>query len=405
MPTYTYKARGKQGELFTATIEAENELKLAINLRSLGYSVISVEKESQLKARLFDFWQKIRKSHEYELVFFSRQLALLLKSGIPLAVALTSIAEQTRNKILKDAINAIIKNMEEGASLSEAMAKYPNIFSELFVSMIRVGETGGNLDEILERLSQLKAQELDIKTRIKSAMTYPSILVLAAIIIVSFLLVNILPKFVGIFETYEARLPIPTQILLGISFFVRKLWFIVITAIFALIFMIRKYLKTEKGRYKFDLFILRFPLFGELYLKVIISRFSRTLGTLIKSGTPILEALQVTEHTIRNSVVSRVMQNISSAITEGQSITEPFKASGIFPATVVQMVSLGEQSGKLDEMLQEVASFYDTEVDYTIKNITTALEPLLLLTMGAMVAFIALSVLLPIFNLVKVFRR
>lgn len=404
MPIYTYKARGKQGELFTATIESENELKLAANLRSLGYSVISVEKESQLKVRLVDFWQKIRKTHEYELVFFSRQLALLLKSGISLAVALTSIVEQTRNKILKDTINAIIKDMEEGVSLSEAMAKHPNIFSELFVSMIKVGETGGNLDEVLGRLSQLKAQELDIKTRIKSAMTYPSILVIAAIIIVSFLLINILPKFVGIFETYEARLPMATQILLGVSFFVRKLWFVVIVTIVAIIFMIRKYLKTERGRYKFDLFMLHFPLFGELYLKVIISRFSRTLGALIKSGTPILEALQVTKHTVRNSVVSRVMQNISSAITEGQSITEPFKASGIFPATVTQMVSLGEQSGKLDEMLQEVASFYDTEVDYTIRNITTALEPLLLLTMGAMVAFIALSVLLPIFNLIKVFR-
>jgi len=405
MPAYTYRARDRQGELLSATIEAENELSAAISLRALGYSVIAIEKEAQIKARFSDFWQRIRKTHHYELIFFSRQLASLLKSGIAITVALSSIAEQTKNKLLKETLSAVLKDIQAGTSFSEALAKHPDIFSDLFVSMVKVGETAGMLDEVLDRVAQLSMQEMEVKTRIKSAMTYPIILVTVAIIIVSFLLINIIPKFVVVFETYEAKLPLATQILLGVSFLLRRLYFLFIAAVGIFIFWFRKYIRTEKGRYKVDFYLLRLPFFGQLYLKLIVARFSRTLGALVKSGVPILEALHVTEKTVRNSVISRVIDNIHSAISEGQPLAEPFKASGVFPATVIQMVSLGEKSGKLNQMLIEVAQFYDREVDYTIKNITTALEPLLLLGMGLMVAFIALSVLLPIFNLIKVFRR
>jgi type IV pilus assembly protein PilC len=405
MPTYTYKARDRQGELLTATVEAENELSAAMSLRSIGYSVISIEEEAQLKINLADFWQKLKKTHKSELIFFSRQLSSLLKSGIAITTALSSIAEQTKNKLLKSTINTVLKDIQAGVSFSEGLARHPDIFSDLFVSMVKVGETAGILDEVLDRLAQLGAQELEVKTRIKSAMTYPLILVTVAIIIVSFLLIDIIPKFVVVFETYEAKLPLATQILLGISFLLRRLWLLVIAAAGIFIFWFRRYIKTEKGRYKFNFYLLRLPLFGQLYLKLIVARFSCTLGALIKSGVSILEALSVTEKTVGNSVISRVIDNIRSAITEGQSLTEPFKASGVFPPTVIQMVSLGEKSGKLDQMLTEVAQFYDREVDYTIRNITAALEPLLLLAMGVMVAFIALSVLLPIFNLIKVFRH
>ena len=404
MPKYTYKARDKHGELFGASIEAKSELEVAKNLRSLGYSVIAIEKERQLRGGLANLWQKVTKSYQHELIFFSRQLALLLRSGIPLNTALDSIAEQTRSEILKSAIKATLKEIESGAPFSEAMSKYPDIFPDLFVSMTKVGETSGNLDQMLERLAQLKAQEMEVKTRIKSAMTYPLVLVTVAVVVVGFLLINILPKFVTVFETYEARLPMATQILLGVSFLMRKLYLLVIGAILVIGFFIARFIKSERGRYKFDLLVLRLPLFGQLYLKVVIARFARTLGALIKSGTPMLEALYVTEKTVGNSVISRIIQNIHDAITEGESLAAPFKASGIFPPIVTQMVSLGEKSGKLDEMLTELANFYDREVDYAIKAVTTALEPLLLLGMGVMVAFIALSVLLPIFNLIKVFR-
>jgi len=240
---------------------------------------------------------------------------------------------------------------------------------------------------------------------VKSAMVYPAILVTAAVVIVSFLLINIIPKFVVVFETYGARLPLSTRILLGVSFLAQRLWFLVVAGVVVFILWLKSYLKTEKGRYKFDFYLLHLPVFGQFYLKVTVARFSRALGALIKSGIPILEALYVTEKVVKNSVISRVIENIRSAITEGQSLSEPFKASGVFPQPVIQMVTLGEKSGKLDQMLLEVSAFYDQEVDYTIKNLTATLEPLLLLVMGGMVAFIALSVLLPIFNLIKVFRH
>lgn len=405
MPVYTYKARDRQGELLAATTEAQSEIALANDLRSLGYVVIAIDKESKLKQYLVDLRQRLKRSHQHELVFFSRQLASLLRSGISITVAISSISEQTQDRFLKEALSAVLKDIQAGVLLSEALAKRPRVFSDLFVSMIKVGEAGGMLDGVLERLAQLGAQELEINTRIKSAMVYPAILVSAAVIIVSYLLINIIPKFVVVFETYGAALPFATRVLLGVSFLFRKLWLVVFAAIAGFILWLKNYLKTEKGRYNFDFYLLRLPLFGQLYLKVAVARFCRGLGELIKSGVPILEALYVTEKVIRNSVIAHVIDNIRSAITEGQSLTAPFKASGVFPPTVVQMVSLGEKSGKLDAMLLEVSAFYDQEVDYTIKNLTSVLEPALLLVMGGMVAFIALSVLLPIFNLIKVFRQ
>ncbi len=406
MPTYTYRARDKQGGMFTATLEAESDLAVATNLRSLGYTVISVEESSaaEIESAWSDFWQKIKKVQQSEIIFFSRQLSSLFKSGISITAALNSIAEQTRNKILKGVINSVLKDIQSGASFSQSLAKHPDIFSDLFVSMVRVGETAGILDEVLERISQLYTQEMELKSRLKSAMIYPVILVVVATVIVGFLLIKIIPQFAVIFDIYEAKLPLSTQLLLGLSFLVRKLWIPAILATIGSIVWFKKYIKTEKGRYRFHFHLLRLPLFGQLYLKVIVSRFSRTLGALLRSGVPMLEALYVTEKTVGNSVISRIIENVRVAITEGQSLTDPLKTSGAFPSTVVQMVSAGEKSGKLDQMFIDIASFYDREVDYTIRNIVSSLEPLLLLAMGSLVAFIALSVLLPIFNLIKVFR-
>jgi type IV pilus assembly protein PilC len=404
MPIYTYRARDKQGELFSAQIEAESDITLAERLRAIGYTVISIDTQTHLKIRIADFWQRITKSYQYELIFFSRQLASLLRSGISITVALSSIAEQSKNKILKSAIYAILGDIQSGVTFSNALAKHPDIFSDLFVSMIKAGETAGILVEVLERLSQLKTQEFEMKTRIQSAMMYPSILVGLTVVIVSFLLVNVIPKFVVIFQTYDAKLPIATQLLLGISYAIRRLWYIIVVLACAVIFFLSRYLKTEKGRYGFDLLVLRMPLFGQLNLKIVISRFARILGALIKTGIPLLEALNVTNKTIRNIVINRIIDSAYVAVSEGQPLTDPLKTSGIFPTTVIQMIYLGEKSGNLDQMLSEIASFYEREIDYTVKNLTTALEPALLLVMGLMVAFIALSVLLPIFNLIKIFR-
>lgn len=406
MKTFIYKARDKYGELLSAAIDVENEMQAASSLRAMGYSVISIEEKKRFMPQgLADFWQKFRKAHLHELVFFSRQLSALLKSGIPITAAISSINEQVRSKVLKQALSAVLKDIEAGASFSVALAKYPAIFSEVFVSMVGAGEAGGNTAEVLDRLARLSSREFEIKLRVKSAMTYPVILVVVALVIVNFLLVSIVPKFIVIFRSYEVSLPLPTQILLAVSFIVSRLWFLALAAVITVIIAGRAYLKTEKGRYRADNFLLHMPLFSGLYSNIIVSRMCRTLGEMVKSGVPILEALYVTSKTISNTVIRRVVENVRLAISEGKPLGESFKASGVFPQTVIQMVAMGEKSGRLDQMLIDVASFYDEEVDYAIKNITTALEPLLLLGMGSMVAFIALSVLLPIFNLVKIFKR
>lgn len=405
MPNYIYKARDKSGALLTGTVGAADEIAVATNLRKLGYSVISIERESELKLRVAGLWQRRKRACRQELLFFTRQLSTMLKSGISLMEALMGIAQQTRHKLFRETIESVRKDIEAGVTFSDALSKHPRVFSELFISMVRVGEAAGILDDVLERLTILGTQELEVRTRIQSALTYPVILVTVAVLVVSFLLINIIPKFVVVFETYEAKLPLPTQILLGVSFALRRLWLFLIIGLGLFILWFRRYLKTEKGRYKFDSYLLKMPLFGQLYLKLMVSRFARTFGALTTSGVSILEALSVTEKTVTNKVITRIIQNIRDAITEGESLAEPFRVSGVFPPMVIQMVSAGEKTGKLDQMLSDVATFYDQEVEYTVRNITTVLEPLLLLGMGVMVAFIALSVLLPIFNLIKVFRH
>lgn len=405
MATFIYRARDKSGELLTASIEVDNEMQAASSLHAIGYSVISIEKKRQLVPQFWELWQKIRRSHQHELIFFSRQLSILLKSGITITGAISSINEQVKSKVLKQALSVVLKDIEAGLAFSSSLAKHPDIFSEVFVSMIKAGEAGGNISDVLDRLAKLNSREFEIKLRIKSAMAYPIILVIVALIIVNYLLVNIVPKFITIFNSYEIRLPLPTQVLLGVSFVASKLWFLVLILLIGGVLAFRAYLKTEKGKYRVDNFLLHMPLFGPLYLNVVVSRMCRTLGEMVKTGVPILEVLYVTSKTIDNLVIRRVLENVRLAISEGQPLGGAFKASGVFPSTVIQMISLGEKSGQLDQMLTEVASFYDEEVDYKIKNLTTALEPLLLLVMGSMVGFIALSILLPIFNLVKVFKH
>lgn len=403
MATFNYKARDNTGKEVLGHIEALEEAVVLNSLRQSGYSVISIESESHFSLdKLFARFQRIK---QQELLFLVRQLATLLKSGVPLIAAINSIKEQTNNRLTRQMLDQVSKDVEAGVSLSDSFAKCPQVFSEFFVSMVRVGEAGGLLEEILDRLSQLLTQEMDIRSRIKSAMAYPVILVIVAVVIVTFILAAIIPKFVVIFETYEAKLPLATTILLTVSMVVRKYWYLPLAAIAVVFFWMQQFLRSEKGRHSFDTLLFKIPLFGQLYLKVIIAQFTRTLASLIKSGVVLLEALHVTEKTISNITLRRTIHDISTSISKGESLSDPFKRSGIFPTMVIQMVSVGEKTGKLEQMLFDIANFYDQDVDYTIRNMSSVLEPILLLAMGSGVAFIALAVLMPIFNLVKLFRR
>lgn len=404
MTAFTYKARNQQGQSVTGTMELESEQAVAANLDKLGYTVLEIGKIPVAGSTVLSLAERFQGLKKQEVIIFNRQLATLIRSGMPLLPALSTIFEQTTNKKFKIILDDIRQSVQGGSSLSEALAKYPKVFSELFISMVRVGESGGVMDDVLDRLALLGTQEMEIQSRVMSAMTYPIVLVIMSFLIVNFILVGVLPKFVMVFKASEAALPWPTVIVLGASWVMQKFWWLI--AIFFVVgfIWVRQYVSAGAGKMHFHRLLLRVPLFGELYMKVQVTRFCRTLSTLTASGVPILQALGAVEKTLTNVVIQKAIQNIRLAISSGSTLVEPFKASGLFSPMVVQMIAIGERSGNIDKMLEEISKFYDPEIEYTIKNLTSLLEPFMLLAMGLMVSFIALSVLLPIFNLMKVFK-
>ena len=404
MVQFVYKARNRQGELIKGVVEAADKLTAVTNLSKLSYQVIYVEKhKASSKLFLKDFFQKKRVAKK-ELIIFTRQISAMLKAGLSITLALSSVSQQIENKFFSEIIKRVGKDIEKGMSFSEALGKHPAVFNELFVNLVQVGETGGMLGNVLDRLVVINTQELEMKMQVQTAMIYPSVLVVVSLAVVTFLLAVIIPKFITIFETYDAEIPMATQILLAISYVIRNFWHVALAVIIGLLVFLKEYIKTEKGKYNFYNALLNIPLIGPIYLKIIVSQFTRILGSLVKAGIPLLKALSVTGKTIKNVVVSKVIQNISNEVTRGKALSEPFQESGIFPPMVVQMISAGEKSGQMDQMLENIAIYYDQEVEHTLKNATTILEPLLLLVMGGVVGFIALSVLLPVFNLIQVFR-
>jgi len=404
MSSYTYRARDREGGLITGTMEAESERTVFSNVEQLGYSVVSIEDKGKTTLSINTVLEKFRSVKKRDVILFTRQLATLLHAGTALSPSLTTLTEQTANKKFKVILEEISQSVQKGESFSEALSRHPKVFNELFISMVRVGEAGGLLDEVLDRLALLGTQEMDMQSRLTSALVYPVVLVIVAFIVINFLIIGVLPKFVMVFSASGANLPIPTKIVLGLSWTLRRLWLPLAIIIGVGLGWFKNSLKNEDNREKYHARLLKIPLFGPLYAKVQISRFARVTSTLIASGIPILHALDVVEKTITNLVIRRAIRDIKTAIAEGHSLVTPFKASGLFNPMVVQMIATGEKSGNLDQMLKEIAGFYDPEIEYTVKNLTSLLEPFMLLVMGGMVAFIALSVLLPIFNLIKVFR-
>jgi len=404
MPTYNYKARDRFGELSSGTLDCKDEAELVDNLDKLGYSVISVSSPDSKNFSLTGFFEQFQQIKKQEVIIFTRQLATLLRTGMALSPSLTTLCEQTVNKKFKQVLETVRESVQGGLSLSESLAKYPQVFPELFVSMVEVGETGGMLDKSLDRLAILGIQEMETQSRVKSALMYPIVLVVIAFLVVNFLIIGVLPKFVMVFKASQASLPLITKIVLGFSWSMRKLWLPILVALGLFGLWFKNYIKKPEGKFKFHSWLLKLPIFGPLYMKIQVSRFARTLSVLTSSGIPILQALMVVEKTLSNAVIRRAIQNIRNSITQGRPLLEQFKASGFFSPMVLQMISTGEKTGHLDQMLEEISSFYDPEIEYTVKNLTAILEPFMLLAMGLMVAFIALSVLLPIFNLIKVFR-
>jgi type II secretory pathway component PulF len=306
---------------------------------------------------------------------------------------------------MKGVINTIMKDIEGGSFLSEALVKHPKVFPALYVSMIKAGEAAGTLDEILERLATLTEHEKDIRTKIKAATFYPRIVVAvisgAFIILMTF----VVPRFAAIFSRFKATLPLPTRIMIGINDIFHHYWYLMIILLAAIVLGFHWYTNTETGRLKWDSLKIRVPIFGPLFLKVAMSRFAHILGMLMRSGVAILDTLEIASATVANKVLSQEINKLREGVKEGRGLSEPLKESGVFPPIVVQMISVGEQSGKLAEMMPKVSQHYDLEVEYTIKNLSTLIEPVLIITIGGIVLFLALAIFLPMWDMARVMTR
>ena len=396
------------GGLVVGTMDASTAQDVGSELSKMGHFPIAVqaaateESKGSMEIKLPDRFTPIRPQ---ELVLFSRQMATLFNAGIPILGILDALVEQMENPRLKKVVLKVHQDVSDGMALSESMARHPDVFSELYVSMIEAGESGGIMDEILGRLADLLEQEEENDSKIKAAFRYPKIVAGVMVAAVGFLMWKVIPVFIGLFKTIKMELPMPTQILIAVHGFFVNYWYILVITVVAGMILFNRFVATSYGRRQLDLVKLKMPLLGPIYLRSSMAKFARVFGNLQHSGVPILEAIQVSSRVMENVVLSDIILGLMVSVEEGQGLSQPLKESGWIPGLVVQMVAAGESSGSLDEMLLKVADYYDQEVDRSIKSLSTYLEPILVVFMGVLVLFLALAIFLPMWDMTKMTSR
>ncbi|MGQ0570472.1 MAG: type II secretion system F family protein [Armatimonadota bacterium] len=400
MAIFRYSAKDNTGRLISGVIEADSDAMVVDRLRDMGFFITNLERTVE-RADVFQFLQGLLGIGLKDLAIFSRQFSTMVNSGLSLVRTLNILEQQTSNRRLKQIIALVRVDVEAGRPLSDAMGRYPKAFSSLYVNMVKAGETGGVLDEVLDRVATYLEKEQALRAKIKSAMVYPILLTVAALGGLFFMTIVILPQFETLFKELGAggTLPLPTQIAIAVSLAIRRFWWVGLIVFAALLYVLRRYLATPGGRQRYDRFKLRMPIVGELNRKIVVARFTRTLGTLIASGVPIMQALEVVSKAIDNTVIGTAIDAVRASIREGQTIAIPLQFSGVFPPMVVQMAKVGEETGALEQMLEKVADFYDVEVETTVASLTSMLEPILIIFMGVIVGAMVISLYLPIFQL------
>ena len=403
MATFVYKVRDRAGKIFTGNMEGENRNAVVSRLREMNYYITSIieKKQGILLFKKITLFQRVKLR---DLTILYRQFATMVNAGLTLVSSLDILIEQVENKALSKVIKVVKSDVEAGSTLADAFTKHPLVFSELNISMIRAGEIGGVLDVILNKIADLMEKEFALRQKIKSAMAYPTFILSAAVIMAIFMLAFILPQFVGVFAQYGGKLPALTNLLVVFTKMFNKYWYLFFATFAVIVFVFLTYIKTPNGKMNFDKLKLSAPIIGELNRKTAVARFTRILGTLIKSGVPILEALNVSSNAIGNLVISLAVTNAKTKIKEGQSISGPLAASGVFPPMVTQMIMVGEESGELEGMLTNVAKFYDEEVDRSVERLTSIIEPLMMAFIGVTVGIMIIAMYLPIFNMVNLIQ-
>ena len=403
MKTFVYTAKDSTGRIVSSQVEADNPKAVIEALRQEGFFVTRiVEKRRALNP--FAFIERLFKVGLKELTIFSRQFSLLLNAGLTLSEAIDTIEEQTQNNGFRDILHKVKLDIQSGNTLTVAMKKHPRAFSNFFISMVHSGEIGGALDSILERVAQFYENELELKNKIKSAMVYPSVVVVFALAISLFMLMYIVPQFAAFYSDFsggQAQLPALTRKMLEISdWLVNNWYYLLIIPVVVIIFW--KFRNSKWGHIILDPIVLRIPIFGPLARKVAITRFTRTFGTLNQSGVPILEALEVATNTASNDVIKRAIIYTRERIREGETIHGPMKRTKVFPPLVTNLISVGEEAGNLEEILFKISDYYDDEIDSTIRAMASLIEPMMIVIIGSVVGIIVISLYLPIFNLVNV---
>ena len=403
MNTFTYKALDARGAAAGGQIDGDSKVAVAAALRNRGLTVLDLN-EAKKSLLQIELGGRVKPK---DLTVFSRQFATMVNSGLSMLRCLYVLEEQTENKKLAKVVGAVRADVEAGIALSDALEKHPKVFNRLYVSMVRAGELGGILDTVLNRLAAQLEKEDSIRRAVKSAMVYPIVIGVFAIIVLIGMVLFLIPIFAGMYKDLgDAKLPLLTRIMVGFSEILRSWWgAVVLAGVILLVWAFLRLKRTDKGIMVWDRLKLRFPMgVGQIVRKLAIARFSRTLGTLISSGVPILQALEITGQAAGNAVIEKAMIDVQKSVKEGEAITTPLEKVTVFPAMVTQMIAVGEETGSLDAMLDKIADFYEDEVNASIKSLTSVIEPILMLCVGAIVGVVVISMYLPIFNMMNIVK-
>jgi len=401
MSSYRYSAIDHTGRPYTGTLEAENLEAVRTKLAELRYHIVSITDVGNA-AGIGEFFKSLTRVKQKELVVFSRQFATMIDAGLSVLKCLDILGRQTKDPVLRETLVTVRRDVNGGASLTEAMARHPRVFPRLYINMVRSAEAGGILDQVLDRLATFLEKELEMRQKVRSAMMYPTVVFVFASVVMGVMMFWVLPQFATIFKDMGiTKLPLSTTLMLSFAVTARNYWYLVLLVVIAVITAFVLYGRTETGAMHLDQLKLRVPVFGDIILKVAISRFARTFGTLISSGVPVLRAMEITGDTTGNLAISSVIDKARNSVKEGEKISAPMETSEYFPVMVTQMISVGEETGRLDQMLVKVSDFYDTEVDAILKGLASLIEPIMIVVLGVLVGFIAVSVITPIYTLVN----
>lgn len=402
MPTFRYNAKDQEAKTVAGKIVANDLAMVVDELRKRRLIIISVDEEKQSSFFSTTSTERSKPIKPEDVILFARQMATMVDAGIPIIQTMEALEEQASNPSMRKVLGTVKEDIRLGSSLSAAFAKHPKVFDNLFINMIKVGETGGVLTTVLERLSSYMEKTARLKRKVTGAMIYPSVIVSMAMLITIVLLVKVVPTFKSIYSGFNKALPPLTQALLDFSdsFSARFPYYVAFIVVMVVIFF--NYKKTERGAYNVDSWKLKAPVFGDLICKVAVSRFCRTLSVLVQSGVPILEGLDIVRKTIGNRVLEKVVETVIQSVREGQSIAEPLTRSKAFPSMVTKMIAVGEQSGQLDKMLSKVADFFDEQVDAAVETLTSLIEPFIIGFLGIVIGFVVMALFMPILNMTQI---